>query len=555
MWAIRILTGPKAGQILPLTTGSPKFGRGSSCDLKIASSSISKEHAQFHVTDDKLIVADLKSRNGTFVNGVRVQHRQLKPGDKIAFHDVIFDVLSMRNVQALKPGATEQASYQGVAQQPSAVGEYRLQAAPDSYDPRYQAMMQGSHESDVPAAPQFSANSLPELGRAMQAYIDNVAMPGVYALAKTVPFRYVLAIYVGAFVVLTTLLSTIPMAAITKTSIQAESQRRARTIARNLALVNRQAILEGLDVSVSVQTAETEDGVEGALILAARDGHVIAPVSRAGAYADRPYILRVRKEMKRDGDLIDREYVEQVDSSKIVASVPIKKFNAEGGGQSPVAYAVVVYDMASLAVDGAQTLSLLIQNLAIALGLGLILYFFLSKTIERPILALNEQLDDALREGKDDIYVEFQFPELATLASNINSALSRIGQNHQGSVLNGASANDRDGEAANIIRASVAAALAVSAVDGLVIASNDAFDHLIGGGVDLRRKPVTEIADQALQAQLRDLIDRLRANPREPAFDELPFPDGRYSVSGAAVMGQDEPAYWLIVLNKIDGDA
>ena len=534
MWAIRMLNGAQAGQVVPLKLGALRVGRGTECEVKIASASVSKVHANFHVTDDKLIIADLNSRNGTFVNGVRVQRQILKVGDKVMLHDVIFDV----QTSAFPAGGDRMHPHSFAG---SAAIAFPAPSLTD--DPRTDA--------DDRGAP-LSARSLAEVGRLVRAYVDDVAMPGVYSVAKRAPFRYVIGAYVAGFVVLVTLLSTIPMAAVTKASVQAESQRRALTIARGLALVNRQSIVDGLDVSVTTQMAENEDGVESALILSAKDGRVIAPVNRT-AYADKPYILRVRKKLRSD-EVNDREYVEQIDSSKIVAAVPVKKFTGDGAGLSVVAYAVVVYDMGRLAVDGGETLSLLIQNLAIALGLGFVLYFLLAKTIERPIVALNEQLDDALREGKDDIYVEFQFPPLALLASNVNSALSRIGRSAPGDALGGAaSLVDRDAEAEALVASIQAPALSVNALDGLINGANEALYGLIGGGVDLRRKAVVDIHDQAMQAHVRELIQRLREDPRARAQDSLPFSDGVYATSAVAISGAGEPAFFLIVFNKADG--
>lgn len=539
MWAIRILTGSQTGQVIPLRNGSAKIGRGTHCEVKLASASVSKEHAQVHVTDDKLIIADLNSRNGTFVNGVRVQRQILKPGDKVALHDAIFDVVSLPNVQAL-PLMQAAAGMQTRTHQPVAY--------PGGYEaPPYGGESHAESAGQAPP-PGFSANSLPELGRAFVAYIDGVAMPGIYALAQKTAFRNVLWAYVGAFVVLVTLASTIPMTAVTKASIQAESQRRALTIARNLAAINRQAILEGLDVSISTQMSENEDGVESALLLAAKDGRVIAPLNRS-AYADKPYVLRVRKKLRAD-QLNDREFVEQIDSSKIVASVPIKKFSAEGG-KVVAAYAVIVYDMGKLAIDQGEALSLFVQNLAIALLLGAVLGFLLIKTVERPITALNAQLDDALREGKDDVFVEFQFPELAKLAANVNSALSRIGKSDHDSA--GATSLNKDAEAEALIGAMSGAAIAVNAIDGLVIAANEGLYDLIGGGVDLRRKPLSDVHDQALQEHLRDLIAKLRQDPRAPAADHLSFSDVPYATRGVAVFGNSEPAFFLVLLNKLEG--
>ncbi len=92
MWIIRFLNGPLAGQIVPLTKHSTVIGRSPSSDIKLASGNISKEHTRIEVFDDKVIVTDAGSRNGTFVNGVQVRSSKAKSGDKVAMHDIFFEV-------------------------------------------------------------------------------------------------------------------------------------------------------------------------------------------------------------------------------------------------------------------------------------------------------------------------------------------------------------------------------------------------------------------------------------------------------------------------------
>jgi hypothetical protein len=81
--------------------------------------------------------------------------------------------------------------------------------------------------------------------------------------------------------------------------------------------------------------------------------------------------------------------------------------------------------MSSLAVDNAQVLSLFITTLFIALLIGSVLFYFLYKMIEFPFKSLNEQLDTALKDGNDNLTINYQFPALQTLTSNVGSALTR----------------------------------------------------------------------------------------------------------------------------------
>src|SRR4051812_32371102 len=92
MWILRFLNRPPAGQNVPLHKHSTLLGRSPSCDIKVASSNVSKEHTRIEVFDDKLIISDAGSRNGTFINGVQVRSSKAKTGDKIGIHDILIEV-------------------------------------------------------------------------------------------------------------------------------------------------------------------------------------------------------------------------------------------------------------------------------------------------------------------------------------------------------------------------------------------------------------------------------------------------------------------------------
>lgn len=58
-------------------------GRDPQCDVSLPSGTLSRFHAQFKREGGDLVVKDLGSRNGVFVNGARVSEARLRPGDEI----------------------------------------------------------------------------------------------------------------------------------------------------------------------------------------------------------------------------------------------------------------------------------------------------------------------------------------------------------------------------------------------------------------------------------------------------------------------------------------
>ena len=369
-------------------------------------------------------------------------------------------------------------------------------------------------------------------------------MPGVYALVQRMNYRQGLVLFVSLYVIMVTIVATVPMVTLTKKSIRQESVRRAKTIARNLAAINRQAILERNDVAVTVRLAELEEGVSNALILA-KDGTILAPANKRGEFSKLPFVNQARRE--------ERETEGFIDSSNLGVAVPIARYNPDAGQQEAAAYAVVLYDMGSMAMSPAQTVGLFIQIFLIATAIGAILYFFLQRVVEHPVQILGLQLDDALREGRDDLSTPYQYPLLEKLVSNVNSALTRAANAGSGYQSPSAVLN-RDIEANNIVRMLPVPAVSINAIDDRIISTNAHFDSLLGGGIALNNRGLAEIPDPALQANLRDLVPKMRDQLGSIAFSEIPFSGSIYEINGQAVVGNSgEAAWYLITLHRSGG--
>src|SRR4030042_1757982 len=60
-----------------------KIGRANHCEVVINDQLVSREHCQLQLMSEGLFLEDLKSVNGTLLNGQRVTRVLLHPGDKI----------------------------------------------------------------------------------------------------------------------------------------------------------------------------------------------------------------------------------------------------------------------------------------------------------------------------------------------------------------------------------------------------------------------------------------------------------------------------------------
>lgn len=69
--------------------GEATLGRSPSCNVVVDHASVSAQHARLLRTPDSLVVMDLGSANGTFVNGERVVTASLKDGDALSLASVV----------------------------------------------------------------------------------------------------------------------------------------------------------------------------------------------------------------------------------------------------------------------------------------------------------------------------------------------------------------------------------------------------------------------------------------------------------------------------------
>jgi DNA-binding NtrC family response regulator len=93
-----------ASHACSLLTGSQlTLGRGADADLRLDSTGVSRRHAELVRQGPVFSVRDLQSRNGTFVNGRRIEHAALSEGDVLRLGDSIGVVARVEPERANEP--------------------------------------------------------------------------------------------------------------------------------------------------------------------------------------------------------------------------------------------------------------------------------------------------------------------------------------------------------------------------------------------------------------------------------------------------------------------
>jgi pSer/pThr/pTyr-binding forkhead associated (FHA) protein len=93
-WSLVADSGPEKGQVIPVMERL-EIGRALDCDISILEPSLSRKHAELHLIGDDLVVRDLGSVNGTWVNAKKVEEEaKLNDGDILQFDKIKFIVSS-----------------------------------------------------------------------------------------------------------------------------------------------------------------------------------------------------------------------------------------------------------------------------------------------------------------------------------------------------------------------------------------------------------------------------------------------------------------------------
>jgi two-component system NtrC family sensor kinase len=73
-----------------LDEGTTVIGRAAECEICILDNGLSRRHSAIETIGGKSYLIDLKSKNGSFVNGVRVERERIQPDDVIRLGEVLF---------------------------------------------------------------------------------------------------------------------------------------------------------------------------------------------------------------------------------------------------------------------------------------------------------------------------------------------------------------------------------------------------------------------------------------------------------------------------------
>ena len=115
-YALRFISGKYQGGEFPLGPDREVvIGRSSELDMVLVEDMVSRKHAKITTQAGQIVITDMGSTNGTFVNGEKVRKTRLKEGDRILIGTSILKVIATNAAPVSATEAREDLRARGQA--------------------------------------------------------------------------------------------------------------------------------------------------------------------------------------------------------------------------------------------------------------------------------------------------------------------------------------------------------------------------------------------------------------------------------------------------------
>ena len=112
-FALKFISGKYQGGEYPLP-GEKEIviGRGGELDIVLVEDMVSRKHAKITTQGGKIVIQDLGSTNGTFVNGEKIKRARLKEGDRVLIGTSILKLIPAEDAKNQISGSREDVNAQ-----------------------------------------------------------------------------------------------------------------------------------------------------------------------------------------------------------------------------------------------------------------------------------------------------------------------------------------------------------------------------------------------------------------------------------------------------------
>jgi pSer/pThr/pTyr-binding forkhead associated (FHA) protein len=101
---LRVVQGPATGTVFDLSTGGRYLIGRQSGEIPLNDAKVSTKHAEINIAGPgACFIVDLASTNGTFLNGVRIERKDLRHNDEVRVGDTRLHLDVLEGTRPLSP--------------------------------------------------------------------------------------------------------------------------------------------------------------------------------------------------------------------------------------------------------------------------------------------------------------------------------------------------------------------------------------------------------------------------------------------------------------------
>ncbi len=521
MIQLKILKGPqKVGEEYGLKLGTPLIlGRATECDIQLLSFGISKQHCKLTaLPGGKLEVEDLGSSNGTFINGIQVQKRIVKPGDSLGLSDFLFQI------QWAVEAGHNPGPFMGI---PQLEGAPQVQNLNDQH-----SFKQNPFGNSAAINTTSSKLDSPRESGGLQATFASWIDP----IAESFPIHKLIFLGFMVWTLLTVLLSVFPFSNSANERIRENSIQTAKLYARQLARVNQKAIIEQR-ISDIVSTLDERPGLtRGVLksyVLDAQKGRIMAPTNEAGNTLPNNSAV-IATQQDKEWHIFDQQEQLAYISAPVLVGTP--------EGNLTAATAFVIYDPTKDVFSVSNILESALTSLIFLLVFSLVAVFTYQRFVIIPVQRLGRALEKAVAQGTPFEGLRTGWSDLSEIGEKISTLVSRL---PKGSSSQNEAAQDWS------IRVASEIGLAAAAFDSSlkIIEWSDAMGQLTGVRREYAVGSDLGVAsrDMAFEGSVRELCSLAQNAAWSPQNKTLDFQGMSYVMS--MIYGSES---YLLLIRKED---
>jgi PAS domain-containing protein len=401
---------PRRGESYALDSGKTTIGRESSNGIVLPSRNVSKQHCALELegsSHPKVLLRDLRSSNGTFVNGVMAAHKVLAAGDRISVGEFVFELKKSQS-QARRPHSNFPAAH--LAQ----VLPFPSSTAPS-----------GGSELHAPAPKDLK-------GKLFQ-WFELRLMPRFYHWNEKYEWKFLAMGLFGVSLMGAVLLAMDPVLTEGAKALKLEIQKRAKFMARQVVDQNSAILAQGHTTRLDLGRIPQEPGVR-LVALVDMDQTILMP----SAQANRKLTTGPEALMSVAASKIFRNESEQgivrevLGGTRVIAIEPLRTLNPKLGRNEVRAMAIVSLDTSqSLLALGDSSMQFM-EAMMFSCLLGGIAFLILYRITLKPFEVLQTDLDRVLKGEAHEIKQNYRFEELNPVWNILVSLVSRVPKGPEG---------------------------------------------------------------------------------------------------------------------------